>query len=301
MLKIGVIGLGDIAKKAYLPILSSMGEIELHLYTRNKATLTAIGAQYRLLHLHETLESLFESGIKGAFVHAATEAHEELVQKLLERQIHVYVDKPITYDYASTDRLVELAERQGLQLMVGFNRRFAPAYQKLKELREPNMIIMQKNRMQLPGDIRTFVFDDFIHVIDTLLYLFPYPIEEMRVHGRKKDDLLYHVVVQFIGGGATAIGIMNRDSGTVEEKVEVMTSTEKRTAYNLAELATQQGKLETRAGFNDWDTTLHKRGFEQIIGRFIHSLQSDSSVALSANEILRTHKICEEVVEILSK
>jgi len=121
MLKIGVIGLGDIAQKAYLPVLCSK-HLELHLYTRDQDRLSAIGNQYRLKNLHLSLESILNSGIQGAFVHTATESHEYIVEQLLLHNIHVYVDKPITYHYSSAKRLVELAGSKGLNLMVGFNR-----------------------------------------------------------------------------------------------------------------------------------------------------------------------------------
>lgn len=36
MKKIGIIGLGGISQKAYLPVMMAMGqEVEWHLYTRN--------------------------------------------------------------------------------------------------------------------------------------------------------------------------------------------------------------------------------------------------------------------------
>jgi virulence factor len=214
MLKIGIIGLGDIAQKAYLPVLSSK-DLEIHLFTRNQERLIRIGRQYRLSNLHYSLDSILESGINGAFVHTATESHESIIEQLLMHNIHVYVDKPITYDFASSKRLLDLAASRGLHLMVGFNRRYAPAYRELKQVKDPNMVIIQKNRHSLPGDIRTFVFDDFIHVIDTLRYLFTLPLKEVLVRGMKSNGLLIHVVVQLIAeNGSTAIGIMNRDSGT---------------------------------------------------------------------------------------
>src|SRR5258706_15773133 len=259
MLKIGIIGLGDIAQKAYLPVISKKN-VDIHLYTRNAETLLRLGEQYRIKNRHTSLESLINSGITGALVHAPTAAHENLVEQLLTHNIHVYVDKPITYDYSSSEKLVALAENKRLLLTVGFNRRYAPAYQKLKQLPNPNMIIMQKNRRALPGDVRTFIFDDFIHVIDTLLYLFPYPIEKLFVTGKKREGKLYHVVVQFTSpDGDTAIGIMNRDSGTVEERLEVFTSGEKRVVYNFSDVVVYQDKNETRLGSNNWETTLHRR------------------------------------------
>jgi virulence factor len=47
-LRVGVIGLGSIAQKAYLPVLAATPDIELRLCTRDRATLDAIGDAYRI-------------------------------------------------------------------------------------------------------------------------------------------------------------------------------------------------------------------------------------------------------------
>ncbi len=299
MLKIGIIGLGDIAQKAYLPVLSSKG-LEIHLFTRNQERLAQIGRQYRINNLHFSFESLLESGIKGAFVHTATESHESIIEQLLRHNVHVYVDKPITYDFASSKRLIDLAESRDLNLMVGFNRRYAPAYRELKQVKNSNMIILQKNRHFLPGDIGTFVFDDFIHVIDTMRYLFDRPVEEVLIRGMKKDGLLIHAVVQLIAeNGSTAIGIMNRDSGTLEEKVEVFSTEEKKTVVNMTNLSTMRQKTEISSGINDWESTLSKRGFESIIQDFLQALENGSKPQFSMQDALLTHELCENVVNQL--
>jgi len=299
MLKIGIIGLGDIAQKAYLPVLSSK-DLEIHLFTRNQERLIRIGRQYRLSNLHYSLDSILESGIKGAFVHTATKSHESIIEQLLMHNIHVYVDKPITYDFASSKRLLDLAASRGLNLMVGFNRRYAPAYRELKQVKDPNMVIIQKNRHSLPGDIRTFVFDDFIHVIDTLRYLFTLPLKEVLVRGMKSNGLLIHVVVQLIAeNGSTAIGIMNRDSGTLEEKVEVFSSEEKKTVVNMTNLSTLRQKTEILSGISDWESTLSKRGFENIIQDFLQALENNTDSQFSIQDALLTHEMCENVVNQL--
>lgn len=300
MQKIGVIGLGDIAQKAYLPILCSR-ELELHLYTRDLEKLFRIGRQYRIQNLHQNFDSILKSGIQAAFVHTSTGSHVEIIQMLLMQDIHVYVDKPITYDYASSKRLIDLAESRKLILMVGFNRRYAPAYRHLKQLSNPNMVIMQKNRISLPGDIRTFIFDDFIHVVDTLSYLFPYPVKELTVKGMKKAGMLYHVVIQIIAeNGDIAIGIMNRDSGLVEERVEIFNSDEKRTVLNLSSLSVHVNRDETNIMTGDWDSMLYKRGFEQITADFLHAVKSGGSPQFTNEDSLRTHQLCEEIVIQLS-
>ncbi|CAH2715626.1 Putative oxidoreductase YceM [Neobacillus rhizosphaerae] len=301
MIKIGVIGLGDIAQKAYLPVYSTMKDVEFHFYTRNQEKLRSIGAKYRFDHLHAELESLVSSGIVGAFVHSSTSSHEEIVQWLLIRGIHVFVDKPITDNYKGAKRLVELADEKGLILMTGFNRRYAPSYRKLKEVAKPNMVIVQKNRKGLPGEPRTFIFDDFIHVVDTMRYLYPHPIEKLLVNGRMEGDTLYHVVIQFIAQGATAIGIMNRDNGTNEEVVQVMGPLEKRTVSNVSHLLISKDmeNIEIRSG--DWEPTLMKRGFEQMVGDFIHAVHTNSLPMISAWDALETHEICEKIIMKLAE
>ena len=297
MLKIGVIGLGSIAQKAYLPVLSKK-ELEVHLFTRDQVKLRDIGAKYRFSNLYESLDSMISAGIHAAFVHTATDSHDEIVTRLLNSNIHVFVDKPITYDFASAERLLTLARKKGVILEVGFNRRYAAAIQNLKTLGNVNMVIMQKNRDALPGNVRTFIFDDFIHVVDTLLYLLPRRIEQLIVNGKKKDDLLYHVVVQFIfAEGCTALGIMNRDSGTIEEKVEIFTPEEKRIVYNVTDTFILKDKNEIDVGVSDWESTLNKRGFERMVEEFLRAVKLGSSPHHESH--LLTHKICEEIVNKL--
>ena len=299
MLRIGIIGLGDIAQKAYLPIISKK-KIQCHLFSRNESTLRQVAQSYRFNNTHSTLESLLSSGIQAAFVHAATSSHFEIVEKLLNKNIHVYVDKPLTYDLSASERLIAMAEEKGLILLVGFNRRYAPAYRQLNTLADHNMVVMQKNRQSLPADVRTFVLDDFIHVVDTLLYFFPHHIERVNVSGRKKGNMLYHVVIQLMSSGAaTAIGIMNRDSGTTEEILEVFSPEGKMVAYNITDVFTHKNKQIIKSASDDWTSTLHKRGFEQIVDDFLSAVESGNSPQISLQDHLRTHKICEEVVEKL--
>lgn len=127
-MKVGCIGLGDIAQKAYLPVLGVQPGVELHLQTRTPATLAQVGDS---LHLpegqrHRDLAELLAQNLDAAFVHAATVAHPEIVTSLLEAGVPTYVDKPLAYELADSERLVRLAEERNVSLAVGFNRRYAP-------------------------------------------------------------------------------------------------------------------------------------------------------------------------------
>ena len=240
-MKVGMIGIGDIAMKAYLPVLTTYSDIEIHLCTRNKEILIETARNYRINHTYEEVEKLVKSNIKAAFVHSATASHEEIIDVLLDHNIHVYVDKPITYDYPSSRRLAEKAKQKSLVLMVGFNRRFAPPYQALKEIANPNLIMVEKHRAHQPDNARRLIFDDFIHVIDTLLNLFPYEIKNYRISGKQADGKLYHVMLQLEAEHSTLPGIMNRDAGMNEEIAKVFSPEETRTVRNINEISYHQG------------------------------------------------------------
>ncbi|WP_203247396.1 Gfo/Idh/MocA family protein [Sporosarcina beigongshangi] len=298
-MKVGMIGIGDIAKKAYLPVLSQTKGIELHVCTRNEDTLRDMAETYSIQHLYQDIDQWLASGIVAAFVHSSTESHEGIIDKLLDNGIHVYVDKPITNNLESSTRLLKKAESKGLLLMVGFNRRYALPYMKLKELAEPNMVVVQKNRGHHAGEARQFVFDDFIHVIDTLLYLFPYPIDNIRIRGKQENGLLHHVVLQLEATQGTAIGIMNREAGTTEEKVEVMSATETRKVIDVNEVISHIDKNSLTYGSNDWQPTLEKRGFHGIIAAFLEAVKDGKVSAESYQRDLDAHVIAEKVIQAL--
>lgn len=300
-MKIGMIGIGLIAKKAYLPVLTQIKDLELHICTRNESTLEEVGATYKHPHLYTDIYKWIESGITAAFVHSSTESHEYIIDLLLDNNIHVYVDKPVTAHIESTERLIDKAKSKNLILMVGFNRRYAPAYQQLKELADPNMIFVQKNVAKAPGEARSFIFNDFIHVIDTMLYLFPYAIQEVHVTSRQKDGNLHQVSIQLQTDGGTAIGVMNRDVGVSLEKVEITNAVETRIVENVEAVVayTKEGVHAYPA--STWTPTLEKRGFHAIIDTFLHRVK-DVAVGEAYNEVdIRTHRLAEEVVQSIIK
>ncbi|MEQ6388387.1 Gfo/Idh/MocA family oxidoreductase [Bacillaceae bacterium S4-13-58] len=296
-MKIGMIGIGDIAKKAYLPILTQTMNIELHICTRNLETLQEIKEKHRIKNTYNHINDWLNCGMEAAFVHSSTESHERIVDQLLDHGIHVYVDKPITYNAASSERLMNKAKNKGLILKVGFNRRFAPPYQKVKEVQNPNMVLIQKNRANLATDPRTFIFDDFIHVIDTLLYLFPYHVENFHVHGKIHNGLLHHVSLQLEAREGTAIGVMNREAGTTQEKVEVISSEETRMVTNVNEVFSYKDKKVLTHESNDWEPTLQKRGFYGVIEEFLTRVRQNDPQLLDYNRDLKSHLIAEKIVQ----
>ena len=293
-LRIAMIGLGDIARKAYLPVLGPRADLDLVFVTRNDQALAELGAAWRVERLHAELDTALADGLDGALIHAATAAHPQIVRRLLEAGVPTMVDKPLADNAADSQALVELAEARGVTLMVGFNRRFAPIYQDAAALNRP-LVVMQKNRADQADDPRRVVFDDFIHVVDTLRFLAP-GAGEARVHGRIVGGLVEHVALSLSGGGRDALGIMNRVSGSNEETLEVSGAGAKRRVVDMAQVVDQAGQDHvTRRG--DWTSVGRQRGFEGLCEHFLSAVRDGRR--LSALDALETHRLCETVVREL--
>ncbi|MHA5053859.1 Gfo/Idh/MocA family protein [Streptomyces sp. SD15] len=298
-MKVGCIGLGDIAQKAYLPVLAVQSGVELHLQTRTPATLARVGDGLHLpvTQRHADLSELLAQDLDAAFVHAATVAHPEIVTRLLEAGVPTFVDKPLAYELADSERLVRLAEERNVSLAVGFNRRYAPGYAQCAD-HPRELILMQKNRIGLPEETRTMILDDFIHVVDTLRFLVPGPIDDVTVRARAEDGLLHHVVLQLAGDGFTALGVMNRLSGSAEEILEVSGQDTKRQVLNLAEVIDHKGQPTVRRR-GDWVPVARQRGIEQGVVAFLDAVRAGK--VLSARDALATHELCEQVVRAVQE
>ncbi|MFC8839473.1 Gfo/Idh/MocA family protein [Streptomyces griseoincarnatus] len=298
-MKVGCIGLGDIAQKAYLPVLAVQPGVELHLQTRTPATLERVGDSLHLpaAQRHAGLDALIAAGLDAAFVHAPTDVHPQVVTRLLKAGVPTYVDKPLAYELADSERLVALAEERGVSLAVGFNRRQAPGYAQCAD-HPRELIIMQKNRVGLPEEPRRMILDDFIHVVDTLRFLVPGQVDDVTVRARAEDGLLHHVVLQLAGDGFTALGVMNRLSGSTEEILEVSGQDSKRQVVNLAEVIDHKGQPTVRRR-GDWVPVSRQRGIEQAALAFLDAVRAGKT--LSARDALASHELCERVVRAVDE
>ncbi|MBF2413007.1 Gfo/Idh/MocA family oxidoreductase [Listeria welshimeri] len=296
MLKVAVVGLGGIAQKAYLPVFAEMENIEVHLYTRNAQKLKHLSEKYRFDHYHQSINSMIESGINAAFVHSSTASHPEVIRTFLSHNIPVYVDKPIADNLEEVEELTRLAAEKNTILMTGFNRRYAPKYQELKALSDKNMIVMQKNRVAQAGEARTFIYDDFIHVIDTIRFLLDAKIDQVNVFPVWQKELLSSITVQISAGDKVATAIMNRDSGVNEERLAVMTPGAKYEVENVTETHIYEGTTERFERFGDWETTLYKRGFAPIIQAFLTAVRDGEKAPISEEDALQTHQLAEQIL-----
>jgi virulence factor len=296
-MRVAVIGLGDIARKAYLPVLAQQPDVDLHLVTRNSGVLDDLAARYRPAAVSTTVEQAIAEGVDAAFVHAATTAHPSIVGALLDAGIPTYVDKPLTDAYETSAALVGQAESSGVSLMVGFNRRYAPAHLRAHAQPSRDVVLYQKNRPNLaPEQPRRMVFDDFIHVADSLRFFAAGPVTT-EIIGHGGSGGLGWVSLLLAGDGFSCFGAMHRGSGSSEEVLEVVGGGAKIRVDELGDITTYDGseQLVRRPG---WANSFETRGFTAICTTFLDAVRSGE--VLSAADALETHALCERIVAAVS-
>lgn len=298
-MKIGVIGLGNIAQKAYLPIMMTKHpDIDWHLCTRNEEKLKRIGQQYRINNLHTSVESLVSAGVDAAFVHAPTTMHGEVIRKLLNNKIDVYVDKPVSENIDETKALYELAEKQKCLLMAGFNRRYAPMVKKLKSIEDKNLLIIQKNRASNNKKETTFmIYDIFIHPLDTALYLLDEEVEQFSSRVIEKDGKLQQVWAMIETKSSSCLVSVNVLAGANNETMEVQSPSGIAKVDDLSEYHQIKPNSKQVETFPDWEHTLTKRGFVPIIQEFIEAVENKKESPISYKSSIQSHEYCQKILD----
>lgn len=296
-MKFGVIGLGNIAQKAYLPVYAqSRDQAVFVLSTRNSAVLKDVSEKYGFQETVSSVEELLETGISACFVHAATKAHGKLVKQLLEAGIHVFIDKPLSESLAEVQALQELAKEKKLILMIGFNRRFAPLVDELKSVKGKNMLLIQKNRVAAEEMTDYVIYDLFLHLADTVVYLLDDAIKQIHTKIIEEKGFLKRAVLQVETETTTAIATMNLLAGANTEIYQVMSAEGTYLLENLTELTIKKQTTQLKS-FGDWTTTLEKRGFQQMVSAFIEAVKTGTAAHLKQENTFISHELCAKMIQ----
>ncbi|PYI53042.1 Gfo/Idh/MocA family protein [Paenibacillus flagellatus] len=301
--RIGMIGLGDIAAKAYLPVLAHHPRAELTaIMSRSEATVERIGDAFRVARRHTELSGLLGEELDAVFVHSPTETHAAIVTACLDRGVHVYVDKPLSYRLDESERMTETAARRGKLLAVGFNRRFAPLYVEAKRWLDEaggfDLCIAQKHRTKRQSlSAKETLYDDFIHMADLLLWLGASPGEVTSwAAERDGEGRLLHASGSLRFGSAVSFVSMNRRAGGDLERLELHGGGRSAEIVNLesAVLRDPQGG-ERSSRFGSWETVPHRRGFAGIVDHFLDSLDEPDRCEVAAERVIATHRLVERL------
>ncbi len=303
--RVGIVGLGEIAQKAYLPILLNQTDWTLQgAFSPTKQKRDDICKRFRMQSF-DFLLSLAEE-IDVAFVHSSTESHYQVVSQLLMKGIDVYVDKPLAATLDQAEKLAELSIKTNRKLMVGFNRRFAPLYIRAKELaKNTAWIRIEKHRSNRvhPISFDQTLLDDYIHLVDLARWVSEQ--EPVIIGGNlslnEQNHLLFTHHSFQAGSNQQIFTGMHRMAGTNMERVEWVSEGRMIRVMDLEVLEIEEdGRVITERP-SSWETILHRRGFQGAVDHFMECVAGDDQPAIDAEEALKTQHLLTRIIHDAAK
>lgn len=302
-MKIGLIGLGDIAQKAYLPVIAQWPGIDVIFCTRNSQTLNQLASRYHITHTCSDYRQLLEMGVDAVMIHAATSVHPEIAAFFLSHGIPTFVDKPLADSAHACETLYEVAEQHRQPLYVGFNRRHIPLFNhhlpgvQNAERHDLRALRWEKHRYNQSGEIRTFLFDDFIHPLDSVNLYAKADLQDVYVTHQMAGSNLARIDVQWQQGETLLHASMNRQFGQTCERVSAQLINESYEFDSFVEGRCWQANQQTRLVLKDWTPMLTSKGFTPMIEDWLQVAASGKLDSAIVNRNIASHQLAEAVCQ----
>lgn len=177
-IRVGLIGLGEVAQLMHLPLLADDQRFEIAAVTDVSPSLVAhVAERYGVKTRHATAEALIaDRNVDAVFILTPDHLHAPLLEKSTRAGKHVFIEKPAALTAAELRPLLELEKRNTKTVFVGYMRRFAPAFTALKErlppreeirhvrirdlIRESQFFVDQSRNIFRPDDVPAAVIAD---------------------------------------------------------------------------------------------------------------------------------------------
>jgi predicted dehydrogenase len=140
LIRIGVVGLGKMGL-SHLSMLNAHPDVTVAGVCDTSGYLLSVLGKYSGLRTFSRLDAMFDDAeLDAVGICTPSFLHATQVSAALERDLHVFCEKPLCLDPADSWRLAKCAEERGLVTQVGYHNRFIGAFQEVKRLLDAKAI-----------------------------------------------------------------------------------------------------------------------------------------------------------------
>lgn len=141
-INVGIIGCGAIAESEHLPNILSIPQAKLvAICDINEKRLEDMGNRFNVEKRFTSHKELLEDkDVEAVVIATPAPTHAEIVLNSLNHGKNVFVEKPVTTTMEDAEKVVELSKKLEIPVMVGYQLRFLPNHQKVKEYIEKKVI-----------------------------------------------------------------------------------------------------------------------------------------------------------------
>lgn len=270
MLKAAVIGVGNMGRN-HARVYREMENIELVAVSdANLQTATKVGHNNNVAFYTDHMKMVDECKPDVVSLAVPTVLHVPVATQLMERGIHVLVEKPIASSVEAAEGLIELAKKKGVVLAVGHIERFNPVVMELRRRLREGMAgrvykIHNQRLSPYPSRIQDsgVVLDLASHDIDLMRYLLDEEI--IRVYGETLQSInsdredMVNGLLRFKSG---AVGVLDVNWMT-PTKIRRLTVTGSRGFFDCNLLSQELFFYENEVAPSQWDTLSILRGVSE--------------------------------------
>ncbi len=213
MIKVAIIGIGKMGI-SHLSILGAHPKVEIVGVADTSKFSTDILKKYTSFNIFNDYKKMLESVSPDAVVVSVpTKFHSNIVKDLIERNIHVFVEKPFCIDLDMGEQLVKMVKERNVINQVGYHNKFIGTFEEVKNIVTSGHIgtinhfegesygpvvikRKQSNWRSNPAEGGGCLMDYASHVIDLVNYLVA-PIQNVRgtilnsIYSENVEDAVY--------------------------------------------------------------------------------------------------------------
>ncbi|MFZ9301604.1 MAG: Gfo/Idh/MocA family protein [Chitinophagaceae bacterium] len=133
-IRLALIGLGKMGI-SHLSIAGGNPHVEIvGVCDTSKMVLTFLEKQTPFKVYDDYRKMIVEVNPQAVILSVPTKHHAEIIEELLDKNMHVFAEKPLTLDAATSQKLANKAEALGLVNQVGYHNHFIGTFIELKRL-----------------------------------------------------------------------------------------------------------------------------------------------------------------------
>lgn len=321
-INLAIIGAGRIGKVHALAIINSKIANLVYIYDPDEEIAKKFSVEFNCIVSNiDNIKK--DKQIDAVIICSPTDTHVELICIFSNYKKAIFCEKPIDLDIKKVRKCLETIEKNKTQFMIGFNRRFDPHFQSLKNsLKQDKIgnietIIITSRDPGLPPinylkqsggifkDMTIHDFDMAIFLLDEL------PVEIYSSASILIDDQIKEVedfdtasvILKTLSGKQIIISNSRRSSYGYDQRIEVhgslgMVSAENQRPVSI-EIANSQGF--TKPPLHHFFMTRYIDAYAEEINYFVNSLKSGSEIKPNGIDGLNALIIAEAAKSSLLK
>lgn len=135
-INIGVIGAGRIGKVHTSTLVQKVPQANvIAIADVHRQSAEELGKNYEIDMVATNYRNVIENEkVNAVVICSPTDTHVQYIIEAAEAGKHIFCEKPIDTDLKKIQTAIDAADKAGVKLMIGFNRRFDPNFRRIHEM-----------------------------------------------------------------------------------------------------------------------------------------------------------------------